>query len=588
MRLVENKFTEYPTMHETRAHLKEQLDLYLGTIKALLDAGGMGANQNNFRTKDSKDHAPKLWSGDKDNISFVEFLGSVKNWADTLHEHGVEMLELVEGSQVPIEENKLDEQAFPDIRKFSKLLFAQLSDKLTGDPIKFVNKQARGHGLAAWRELVNWYDPRSNVDKAATYAKIVSPIRRAKDIKQTIEMMNVWEQLVTNYEVRHGIIEDVGKITGLKQILPENIIDHHFRGKIYEKFQEFRQDVTNFLNDRTKAKEDNRMDIDSLIAQLQPHLETSQQECCDHPSPPDENENIANKLLAAIGWQKGKSKGESGYGPQWPGKGANGWRPDPRDHQKGDWGKGHWGDWGKGSAYGKSWNESPKGKGKGKSDIKGKGKGKTSSMTCYNCGGKGHKARDCPTARINSLEDEAPQLHDDEDQGSEACWCLTELLEESIAACEDKERGDDDDGDYTEVISKKQKKAQRTTGTKMKDGVMMVEEMRGTWARIEAGLDSCAAINVCPVGMFSAIPKVETEASMSGKKYSAANGSTILNEGEKTIEFVTNCGKKQKVKFQLAKVTKILLSADKVNRAGFDVDLNSKDPKIIDKKTGQR
>lgn len=46
--------------------------------------------------------------------------------------------------------------------------------------------------------------------------------------------------------------------------------------------------------------------------------------------------------------------------------------------------------------------------------------------------------------------------------------------------------------------------------------------------------------------------------------------------------------KKQKVKFQLAKVTKILLSADKVNRAGFDVDLNSKDPKTIDKKTGAK
>ena len=170
---------------------------------------------------------------------------------------------------------------------------------MTGDPIKFVNKQARGHGLAAWRELANWYDPRSNVDKAAAYAKIVSPIRRAKDIKQTIEMMNVWEQLVTNYEVRHGIIEDVGKITGLKQILPENIIDHHFRGKIYEKFQEFRQDVTNFFNDRTKAKEDNRMDIDSLIAQLQPHLENSQQECCDHPSPPNKM-----KILQTNFWQQ--------------------------------------------------------------------------------------------------------------------------------------------------------------------------------------------------------------------------------------------------------------------------------------------
>ena len=88
--------------------------------------------------------------------------------------------------------------------------------------------------------------------------------------------------------------------------------------------------------------------------------------------------------------------------------------------------------------------------------------------------------------------------------------------------------------------------------------------------------------------MFAAIPKVETAASLGGKRYAAANGSPIRNEGEKTVEFMTNCGKKQKVKFQLAEVTKVLLSADKINKAGFNVDLNAKNPMIMDTKTGAK
>ena len=82
------------------------------------------------------------------------------------------------------------------------------------------------------------------------------------------------------------------------------------------------------------------------------------------------------------------------------------------------------------------------------------------------------------------------------------------------------------------------------------------------WARIEAGVDSCAVEHVCPPHLFPLIPRVETMASLSGKKYSAANGSPIYNEGEKTVDFFTDCGKKQKVRFQLTKVTEVLLSAE--------------------------
>jgi len=46
---------------------------------------------------------------------FSEFMGSVKNWADALHDGGVEMLELVEGSKNPIEVDQLDFLKYRDI-----------------------------------------------------------------------------------------------------------------------------------------------------------------------------------------------------------------------------------------------------------------------------------------------------------------------------------------------------------------------------------------------------------------------------------------------------------------------------------------
>ena len=134
----------YATTEHTKAYVKEQLDLYMNTIKMLLETGSHGSAHQGFRTRDAKDHPPKQWSGEKDAVSFSEFMSSVKNWADVLHDQGVEMLEYVEGSKAPVEEGELDKVKFPDIIKFSKLLFTQLTGDLTGERVKFVNKTARG------------------------------------------------------------------------------------------------------------------------------------------------------------------------------------------------------------------------------------------------------------------------------------------------------------------------------------------------------------------------------------------------------------------------------------------------------------
>lgn len=100
------------TVAQTDAHVKDQLEKYIGIFKDLIKFQKPDHAPGQLRLKDAKDNSPKEWSGDKDKITVTEFMASVKNWVDVLHDEGVEMLEQVEGSRVPIDEDKVDEEKF--------------------------------------------------------------------------------------------------------------------------------------------------------------------------------------------------------------------------------------------------------------------------------------------------------------------------------------------------------------------------------------------------------------------------------------------------------------------------------------------
>ena len=176
-------------------------------------------------------------------------------------------------------------------------------------------------------------------------------------------------------------------------------------------------------------------------------------------------------------------------------------------------------------------------------------------------------------------ESESLHEHDGED---ECTWLLMEDL-------------DEDEGGFEEVISKKLKKKNGKANiespqinaavAEAKESLMVVEEVRGKWVRVSAGVDSCASNTVIPVTMFPNVPKRETKESKSGKTFTAANGGKIKNEGEKVIPFQTSSGENRKVRGQLAKVTRMLISVSKMNKAGYKVSLDPDNPHIQDTKT---
>ena len=101
------------------------------------------------------------------------------------------------------------------------------------------------------------------------------------------------------------------------------------------------------------------------------------------------------------------------------------------------------------------------------------------------------------------------------------------------------------------------------------------------WVKIEAYVDSAAVANVMKGNVIPGIKMVESEGSKKGQNWWSASNHPIKNEGQKLIPFKTTCGKKRRIMFQIANVSKSLVSVDALNETGHDVVLNKKNPRII-------
>ena len=98
--------------------------------------------------------------------------------------------------------------------------------------------------------------------------------------------------------------------------------------------------------------------------------------------------------------------------------------------------------------------------------------------------------------------------------------------------------------------------------------ISAVDRFRGSWERVPVTVDSGAIDSVIPSKVAAAVPTRDTEASRRGLKYRAANGSSILNRGEKTIKGYTNEANLVDMSMQVCDVTKPLGSVRAMLQAG--------------------
>ena len=552
----------------TAQQIQEELDKRMKLIETLLEKVAASGDRGEFHSKDANYHRPRPWSGSKDKVDFVEFSNALKNWAEVLYDKGVEIMEKYEVSKTPITADMLDRRTHPCVDKFDKMLYTELVVCLSGEPSKFVTNQKRGQGLAVWREVVQFYDSRSQVDKSAAYAKISHPQRRAKTLTEAVELMNQWESLVNNYEARHEVISDIAKITALKQILPECILQG-FRGRMYDKYLVYKQDINNYINDKHAVSATART---TGCTPMELDVVADKADCDDKEKEYCNEEVLAWTSGPSYQGHKGKGKGEKGKGA--PGKDQWGTGPGWKGAAP-SWGT-PWTQWeapawrwstptAKGSVREAEKGKSGKG---GQKGDKGKGKGKQ----CYSCKGWGHVAAQCPT-KVMAVEEIDNNMHE-QDEEEEAAWLVLE-----------------EDADVEPAFQVVESRSTRRKNSKEQAQDVMelnvVEETRGKWTKVSAGIDSCAGNTVIPVDMFPELPVKQTEQSKAGKEFTCANGDKIRNEGEKVIPFFTAEGEKKSVRAQRTKVTRMLIAVNKLNKAGYQVSLDAENPLIRNTATGK-
>ena len=131
----------------------------------------------------------------------------------------------------------------------------------------------------------------------------------------------------------------------------------------------------------------------------------------------------------------------------------------------------------------------------------------------------------------------------------------------------------DQDGPWKLIERRASRKAginnrERPLLTASKEDGKITHDDNGKYEMITVTADSGAADHVAPKNVATHIRTQETSASRQGMKYVAANGHKIANEGQKTVQGLTNEGMPLGMTWQVAGVKRPLASIGRMCDAG--------------------
>ena len=133
----------------------------------------------------------------------------------------------------------------------------------------------------------------------------------------------------------------------------------------------------------------------------------------------------------------------------------------------------------------------------------------------------------------------------------------------------------------------KDKKVRFTTETE-KQSVQINNVDQSGWEKVTMTVDSGSVDHVVTEETATQFPLVATEASKRGINFVAANGTKIINHGERQVEGMTTEFSPIKMTWQVARVKRNLASVDRMMNTGNRVVFDSNGSYIQNKTTGYK
>ena len=384
-----------------------------------------------------------------------------------------------------------------------------------------------------------------------------------------MEMWKRWEHDLADYEIKYGIIEDSTKIAAVNKMMPikmqecARVICHNI-----SKYQDLKQFARDYVMNNPNPVKNNTDGIEESRIATKIPVQSMEDDNWEHNQTADVM--FVGKGKAGNETQsKGKGKG---YYPQWKGKPTWQW-----PSHKGQW-----------ATYWQQGNEAKGGFSSSKARNDKGGKGGKKGRECYKCGGKGHIARECPSfiqnidegfedyeQKSHSCNEANTHQHADEapiwvlqEQNDITPWIHVRSTRTSTALMAVEEREKERQKGHAGFRNKYSLLGEEID----EEHLDHVIEYDNGKAKIELTLDSGAANHLLPTEMFPKIKRKQHEAAKMGKCFYDAGGKPIPNEGEKTIQFLTLAGHKQRITWQVAKVVRPLLSMGKLEEANCKME----------------
>ena len=113
-------------------------------------------------------------------------------------------------------------------------------------------------------------------------------------------------------------------------------------------------------------------------------------------------------------------------------------------------------------------------------------------------------------------------------------------------------------------------------------------EEKWTWKKIEAALDSGAVDHVIDPSQVPGYDLLQTDDSKAGKSWTGPSGEPIPKLGAIRLPWYNSDGRERLINFQAGKVGRALLSASRLEDAGFETRLSKKGRSLVNLVTGER